>query len=57
VQAGGKVRKPGMQPGAKGSTLETADTPDVVVVHTPEVGSGCGGDLADAELMGGGAGR
>jgi len=41
-----------MQPGAKGATLEMTDTPDVVVVHTPEVCSGWVGDLADAELMG-----
>jgi len=44
-----------MQPGAKGATLEMTDTPDVVVVDTPEVCSGWVGDLADAELMGGGA--
>ena len=27
VQAGGKARKPGKQPGAKGTTLEMTDTP------------------------------
>jgi len=50
--AGGKARKPGKQPGGQGKTLKMTDSPDEVVTHTPQVCSGCGGDLADAEVTG-----
>lgn len=50
--AGGKRRKPGKQPGAKGNGLEMTDTPDEVIVHRPECCGDCGGDLADAEVTG-----
>ena len=50
--AGGKARKPGKQPGTKGTTLEMTDTPDEVVIHTPQSCAGCGGDLAGAEVTG-----
>jgi len=50
--AGGEARRPGRQPGDRGKTLKMTDTPDEVVVHTPQVCSGCGGDLADAVVTG-----
>ena len=44
-------RKPGKQPGAPGHHLARVDNPDKVIVYTPETCSGCGADLADAELV------
>jgi transposase len=41
-------RKPGGQPGHRGSTLRQVDEPDVVVRHEPAVCSGCGDNLAGA---------
>jgi transposase len=41
-------RKPGGQPGHRGSTLQLVDDPDETVVHEPGVCMGCGADLADA---------
>jgi hypothetical protein len=43
--------KPGKQPGAPGSTLELVADPDEVLDHVPAACHGCGGDLADAELV------
>jgi len=40
-------RKPGGQPGRKGSTLEQVAEPDRRVVHRPSVCGGCGSDLDD----------
>ena len=48
--AGGKKRRPGKQPGAKGNTLEMTDAPDEVIDHVPERCSGCGAGLGDAEV-------
>lgn len=48
--AGGKKRRAGKQPGAKGNTLEMTDTPDEVIVHAPEICSGCRKGLGDAEV-------
>ncbi len=48
--AGGKKRRAGKQPGAKGNTLEMTDTPDEVIDHVPERCSGCGSGLGDAEV-------
>lgn len=48
--AGGKQRRPGKQPGAKGNTLEMTDAPDEVIDHAPESCSGCGAGLGDAEV-------
>lgn len=50
--AGGKKRRAGKQPGAKGNTLEMTDTdtPDEVIDHAPEACSGCGAGMGDAEV-------
>ncbi len=45
-------RRKGKQPGAPGSHLERVAEPDRVVDHAPTVCRGCGGDLADAEVVG-----
>ena len=45
-------RKPGKQSGDQGFRLEPRADPDEVVVHVPEVCRGCGGDLADALVVG-----
>jgi len=52
AQAGGKARKPGKQPGTKGTTLTMTDTPDEVITHTPDTCAGCGGGLSDAVVTG-----
>ena len=39
-------RKPGGQPGHKGSTLQVKETPDVVVEHTVDTCSYCGCDIS-----------
>jgi transposase len=43
-------RKPGKQPGAPGQHLAQVADPDVVVIHSPERCSSCGGDLAAAPV-------
>jgi transposase len=45
-------RKPGGQPGAPGAHLAQVEHPDVVVVHTPKRCQRCGGELADAGVVG-----
>ena len=45
-------RKPGGQPGAPGAHLAQVDHPDVVVVHAPQRCQRCGGELADAPMVG-----
>ena len=45
-------RKPGAQKGHPGKTLEFADTPDQVVVHSPACCSGCGASLQDVAPSG-----
>jgi transposase len=45
-------RRPGKQPGAEGKHLAQVDDPDETVIHPPTVCTGCGGDLADAEVTG-----
>lgn len=44
-QRGTSGLKPGGQPGHEGSTLRKTETPNRVVVHTPEQCRGCGADL------------
>ena len=44
-------RRPGKQPGAEGKHLAQVENPDEVQTHAPIVCRGCGGDLADAELV------
>jgi len=39
-------RKPGGQPGHKGRTLQVKEIPDIVVEHTVDTCSHCGGDLS-----------
>jgi transposase len=51
AQAGTR-RKPGGQPGAPGAHLAQVEHPDVVVVHTPKRCQRCGGELADAGVVG-----
>jgi transposase len=46
----GKIRRPGKQPGADGTTLSMVENPDQVIVHAPTVCDGCGGSLDDAEI-------
>jgi transposase len=43
-------RKPGGQPGHKGTTLEMTDTPDCIEKHTPIERCACGQDLRDYPL-------
>ena len=50
--AGGVQRRAGGQPGSAGRSLPLTDTPDVTVEHRPEVCSGCGAGLGDAEIVG-----
>ena len=38
-------RKPGGQPGHRGSTLERSETPDRIIDHVPEACAGCGAGL------------
>jgi transposase len=45
-------RKPGGQPGAPGAHLAQVEHPDVVVVHAPKRCQRCGGELADAGVVG-----
>ena len=45
-------RKPGKQPGTPGAGLEQRDDPDSQQVHVPGRCRGCGGDLAEAEVVG-----
>jgi transposase len=45
-------RKPGGQPGAPGAYLAQVEHADAVVVHAPERCQGCGGELADAGVVG-----
>ena len=45
-------RKPGKQPGSPGATLRQIDHPDFEVRHQPGCCRGCGGDLANATLVG-----
>lgn len=45
-------RKPGGQPGHRGSTLEPVSDPDVRVRHEPGPCAGCGADLAGAAEVG-----
>ena len=45
-------RKPGKQNGEQGFRLEPRPDPDEVLVHVPGVCRGCGGDLADAAVVG-----
>jgi len=42
-------RKPGGQPGHKGTTLKKSDKPDVTIVLEPEICENCGADLSDIE--------
>ncbi|HXP13873.1 MAG TPA: IS66 family transposase, partial [Actinomycetes bacterium] len=51
AQAGTR-RKPGGQPGAPGAHLAQVEHPDVVVVHAPKRCQRCGGELADAPVVG-----
>ena len=44
-------RKPGKQPGARGTTLMQVTDPDEAVVHTPTECGGCGDSLADAAVV------
>lgn len=45
-------RRQGKQPGAPGAHLERAAEPDRIIDHAPTACRGCGGDLADAEVVG-----
>ncbi len=45
-------RKPGGQPGAPGAHLAQVEHPDVIVVHAPRRCGRCGGELADAPMVG-----
>lgn len=45
-------RKPGGQPGHRGLTLDLVDNPNQRLDHEPGPCTGCGGDLADAPLVG-----
>jgi len=45
-------RKPGGQAGAPGAHLAQVEYPDVVVVHAPGRCGRCGGELADAPMVG-----
>jgi transposase/uncharacterized coiled-coil protein SlyX len=44
-------RRPGKQPGAEGKHLAQVEDPDEVRIHAPGVCEGCGGDLADADVV------
>jgi len=45
-------KKPGKQPGDPGRHLAQRDTPDATLTHSPEHCASCGGDLADASVVG-----
>lgn len=45
-------RRPGKQPGAPGSRLESRPDPDEIQVHVPDSCGSCGADLADAPVVG-----
>ena len=45
-------RKPGGQPGDRGSRLEARPDPDQIVTHTPEACRSCGDDLDQAPVVG-----
>ncbi|MGH9258485.1 MAG: IS66 family transposase, partial [Acidimicrobiales bacterium] len=45
-------RKPGGQPGAPGAHLAQVEHPDVIVMHAPRRCGRCGGELADAPMVG-----
>jgi transposase len=45
-------RKPGGQPGHGGRHLQRVKRPDTVLRHRPGCCDGCGGDLADGQLVG-----
>ncbi len=45
-------RRPGGQPGSEGRHLMRSEAPDETVVHAVERCDGCGGGLADGELVG-----
>jgi transposase len=45
-------RRPGKQPGAEGTHLAQVASPDETVVHRPPACSGCGADLALADVVG-----
>ena len=44
-------RRPGKQPGAEGKHLAQVADPDEVQVHAPMTCTGCGADLAEAEIV------
>jgi transposase len=50
--ARGGRRRPGKQPGAPGTTLAWADTPDDILDHFPVGSCACGADLAEAADLG-----
>ena len=45
-------RKPGKQPGEKGSRLERRADPDEIIGHVPSACSSCGSDLGGAPVLG-----
>jgi transposase len=45
-------RKPGGQPGHEGHHLERVENPDEIVRHVPSQCEGCGGGLADSQVVG-----
>jgi transposase len=45
-------RRPGKQPGSEGKHLAQVADPDEVVTHLPGLCTGCGADMADAEVIG-----
>lgn len=44
-------RRPGKQPGEAGTNLAAVADPDRIVLHKPGNCGGCGGDLAEAEVV------
>ncbi len=44
-------KRPGGQPGHRGSTLRMSEHPDRVVVHPPQRCEGCGASLAEAPIV------
>ena len=47
-----EVRRRGKQPGAPGANVEMSADPDEIVELAPTWCAGCGGDLADADVVG-----
>jgi transposase len=45
-------RKPGGQPGHEGRHLERVECPDEIVRYVPSLCEGCGGGLADSQVVG-----